>query len=100
MKFHATPADSSSRRQVLATVRAHLPSLQRSDARVAHVIVDQPDVVIYNTALPAAFPNGRELVDDVVDLVGDPRVLMNDQPFPTANDVAFLTSFPYLAAPH
>jgi hypothetical protein len=59
-----------------------------------------PDVVIFDTAQPAAFPNGRELVDDVVDLVGDPRVLMNDQPFPAANDVAFLATFPYLAAPH
>lgn len=59
-----------------------------------------PDVMIYDTSLPAVFPNGRELWDDVVDLVGDPRVLANDAPFPTANDVPFLTEFPYLAAPH
>jgi len=59
-----------------------------------------PDVMIYNTALPAAFPNGRALTDDVVDLVGDNRVLANDSPFPSTNDKPFLTSFPYLAIPH
>ena len=58
-----------------------------------------PDVMIYNTALPAQFPNGRALQDDVVTLVGDPRVLANDAPFPDANDVPFLTTFPYLAPP-
>jgi len=60
-----------------------------------------PDVIIFNTSLPAAFPNGRELTDDVVDLVGDPGVLANDgPPFPKKNDVPFLDVFPYLAPPH
>lgn len=59
-----------------------------------------PDVVIFDPRRPAAFPNGRELTDDVVDLVADPRVLANDTPFPTANDVPFLDEFPYLAPPH
>jgi hypothetical protein len=59
-----------------------------------------PDVMIYNTALPAAFPNGRLLTDDVVDLVGDNRVLANDAPFPSTNDKPFLSTFPYLAPPH
>lgn len=70
------------------------PSRHHSDLGVV------PDVVIYDTTLPAAFPNGRELADDVVDLVGDPRVLGSDAPFPTANDVPFLAEFPYLAPPH
>ena len=60
----------------------------------------RPDVMIYNTALPAAFPNGRALTDDVVDLVGDNRVLANDSPFPSTNDKPFLATFPYLAVPH
>ncbi|MBI2956451.1 MAG: hypothetical protein HYY26_03965 [Acidobacteria bacterium] len=64
----------------------------------------RPDVMIYNTALPAAFPNGRALADDVVDLVcslsGDCRVVGSDAPFPSSNDVPFLTTFPYLAPPH
>ncbi len=58
-----------------------------------------PDVVIFDTSLPAVFPNGRELTDDVVDLVGDPRPLANDDPFPDENDVPFLDEFPYLAPP-
>ena len=58
-----------------------------------------PDVVIYDTSRPAAFPNGRELEDDVVDLVGNPAILANDAPFPSANDVPFLAVFPYLAPP-
>jgi hypothetical protein len=70
------------------------PRLQQ---RQLHV---PPDVMIYDTARPAAYPNGRALVDDVVDLVGDPRVLANDFPFPSANDVPFLSIFPYLAPPH
>lgn len=60
----------------------------------------RPDVLIFNTALPAAFPNGRALTDDVINLVGDPRTLNNDAPFPDENDVPFLSTFPYLAPPH
>jgi hypothetical protein len=59
-----------------------------------------PDVMIYDLSKPAAFPNGRALTDDVVDLVGDPRLLANDSPFPSENDLPFLATFPYLAAPH
>ncbi|MCG8417490.1 MAG: DUF4331 domain-containing protein [Proteobacteria bacterium] len=62
-----------------------------------------PDVMIYNTWAPATFPNGRELTDDVVDLVaalGDDRILQDDQPSPTINDRPFLDEFPYLAPPH
>ena len=58
-----------------------------------------PDVVIFKTDRPAAFPNGRALEDDVLDLVGDPRPLANDAPFPSTNDVPFLRRFPYLAPP-
>lgn len=60
----------------------------------------QPDVMIFDTSRPAAYPNGRALTDDVVNLVGDPRVLNNDAPFPSTNDRPFLTGFPYLAEPH
>lgn len=58
-----------------------------------------PDVVIYDVSRPAVYPNGRGLTDDVVDLVGDGRILGNDAPFPSQNDVPFLNGFPYLAPP-
>lgn len=59
-----------------------------------------PDVIIFDTSRAAAYPNGRALTDDVVDLVGDSRVLSNDSPFPSSNDRPFLADFPYLADPH
>jgi hypothetical protein len=62
----------------------------------------RPDVVIFDTSRPAGFPNGRLLTDDVIDIVaafGGQNILGNDAPCPTANDVPFLSTFPYLAAP-
>lgn len=55
-----------------------------------------PDVIIFDTSLPTEFPNGRELTDDVVDLVGRPV----EDPSPDENDLPFLGEFPYLAPPH
>lgn len=66
------------------------PSLHTSTLSVA------PDVVIFDTSRPAAFPNGRDLVDDVVDLLGRP----DGEPYPSTNDVPFSDAFPYLAPPH
>jgi hypothetical protein len=70
------------------------PSLHQSQLGLA------PDVVILDPSRPIAFPNGRELIDDVVDLVGDPRLLTTDAPFPSANDKPFLPEFPFLPPPH
>jgi hypothetical protein len=64
------------------------------------------DVMIYDTARPAAFPNGRALTDDVVllacQLGNECRVFNNEmRPMtPRANDRPFLATFPYLAEPH
>jgi DNA-binding MurR/RpiR family transcriptional regulator len=41
-------------RQVIARLRAHLPSLQTADARVAQVLLEQPTVVIYKSAAEVA----------------------------------------------
>ena len=46
-----TPALGPVRRpQVLARLRAHMPSLRAADARVARVILDQANLVIYKSA--------------------------------------------------
>lgn len=58
-----------------------------------------PDVIILDTSRPVVFPNGRELADDVVDMVGDPRVMSTDAPFPNANDMPWMPAFPYLHPP-
>jgi len=58
-----------------------------------------PDVMIYDTNRPAAYPNGRELMDDVATIIADPRIVRIDTPSPDTNDVPFLDQFPYLAAP-
>lgn len=57
---------------------------------------EAPDVVILDTSRATAFPNGRALADDIVDLLGRP----DGEPFPSANDVPFQDAFPYLAPPH
>lgn len=66
-----------------------------------------PDVVILDTSRPAGYPNGRELSDDVVDLVcfaPEAECRVYDQEGegaegPTQNDVPFLSDFPFLAPP-
>ena len=66
-----------------------------------------PEVMIYDTAQEARFPNGRALADDVVDLAcslaGECRVFNQANEGangPKVNDVPFLATFPYLAEPH
>ena len=69
-----------------------------------------PDVMIYSNRFPAAFPNGRQLTDDVAAITcktgdcllwelsfGDVHV--EDWPRKTTNDKDFLSEFPYLAEP-
>ncbi len=75
-------------------------------AALAQVLI--PDVVTIDFSKPVQFPNGRRLQDDVIDAaVG--LVLNRGNPLGggpgvsdaiNANDVAFLSTFPYLAAPH
>jgi len=69
-----------------------------------------PDVIKVNSTLPAGFPNGRRLSDQVIDITLAVLLLnlnvhsvttLADVPVnPPANDRTFLTSFPYLAAPN
>jgi hypothetical protein len=63
-----------------------------------------PDVVTIDFSQPVAFPNGRQLGDDVIDVALG--VVLNRggaAGIPDAingNDKAFESEFPYLAAPH
>lgn len=63
----------------------------------------QPDIQPINTSQESGFLNGRRLQDDVITaelgLIFGANADLNDDHV-DANDRAFLTSFPYLAAPH
>lgn len=78
------------RSQQLKKLNGLHPSLHKQKLKV------EPDVFIYDTQKATAFPNGRTLEDDVVDLLPD-DIVTGKPPFPTENDVPFLKIFPYLA---
>jgi hypothetical protein len=63
----------------------------------------QPDIQPVDLTKPTAFPNGRRLQDDVITielgLIFGSNAALNDDHV-DANDKSFLTTFPYLAAPH
>lgn len=62
--------------------------------------VQPAEVLRYNTSMPAAWPNGRNVGDDVVDtaLSAVGGTALTDGA--NANDLPYLDSFPYLATPH
>jgi hypothetical protein len=98
------PDDEHAGRNLRSQVAGNdeLNSLDPSDHWMKMGVV--PDVVIFDTSRPAGFPNGRLLTDDIIDMLGndgDPVVFGNPTAeAPTANDVPFLATFPYLAPPH
>ena len=69
-----------------------------------------PDVLAVDATAQSGFPNGRRLPDPVMDvtlalvlldLEAHPVTTLAELPLnPPSNDVAFATSFPYLAPPH
>ncbi len=85
-------------------------------AQAAPLVV--PDTLKINPAMPAGFPNGRALVDPVIDVTlavvlldltnpvgcggaGCTALTLAGVPVnPPANDEEFSADFPYLAAPH
>jgi hypothetical protein len=74
---------------------------------VAQAVV--PDTLTINLAAASGFPNGRRLADPVIDVTlavifldltrAAPDALARLPLNPPANDVAFRSTFPYLAAP-
>ena len=81
---------------------AGLPAVNMLRPRDHWRILDiAPDAMIFDVPRPAAFPNGRELTDDVIALAAPGGTLpMEGSPRNTVNDVPFLGTFPYLAEPH
>lgn len=74
-----------------------------------------PDVIIFDTTRPQSFPNGRELNDDIINLIGPSNTNVNVfvvaeqrlcdasgdlRDCPTVNDVPHSATFPYLGLPH
>jgi Domain of unknown function (DUF4331) len=69
-----------------------------------------PDTIALDTSVTSGFPNGRQLADPVIDVtlalvlldlsVHDVTTLAGLPLNPNANDLAFSSSFPYLAAAH
>lgn len=61
-----------------------------------------PDILTIDTSAPSVFLNGRGLADDVITaelgLIFRSNQALNDDNV-DANDTAFLSAFPYLAAP-
>ncbi len=66
-----------------------------------------PDVLILNTGAPVKFPNGRELDDDVVDILAEAgegqarsiELSRSDKSATVGDARRFLDKFPYLAPP-
>ena len=99
--FNATvPADDVA--TWTADVTASLTALNGDagySAAVAAILL--PDILTIDTSAPSGFLNGRTLADDVGDTVLD---VVSMGALPTdcvdANDVSFLSTFPYLAGPN
>ena len=85
-------------------------TVSESLAQAGPVIV--PDTIKYNPDQPTNYPNGRRLIDPVVDRTiaaallrlgtgGQTIDILANLPLnPPYNDVKFRTKFPYLADPH
>lgn len=77
------------------------PAGNLTAAQVADFVM--PDVVTIDTTQPVQFTNGRRLQDDVIDtalklVLNRSHAAITDAI--SANDVAFLSAFPYFAPPH
>lgn len=102
MFFHAALDDD------LMTAKLTPATFDQSVAQAGPVIV--PDTIKYDPAMPTAYPNGRKLEDQVVDItlaavlldlkVHPLDVLAKIPLNPPKNDVAFKAEFPFLAPPH
>jgi hypothetical protein len=95
----ARPTEDAS--DFAGAIVASLQSLGTSDTNIGILAsVAVPDVLTIDTNSPTGFPNGRDLDDDVIDIILG-LVLNNPEIGDSvdANDREFLAEFPYLAPP-
>ena len=100
-----TPTPSPVSRDVSACLSQVIPGT--GGATPASLVI--PDTIKLNMALPAGFPNGRRLQDPAPDITlavllldmtkHSPATFANLPLNPVANDLPFLTVFPFAAAP-
>lgn len=103
----ATPTPGPVSRNVSACLSQVIPGT--NGATPASLVV--PDTIKIDLTKPAGFPNGRRLQDPVVDITlavlfldvnapgQSPATFANLPLNPPANDLPFLSSFPFVAAP-
>lgn len=100
-----TPTPTPASRDVSACLNQVIPGT--GGATPASLVV--PDTIKLNMALAAGFPNGRRLQDPAPDITlavllldmskHSPALLAGLPLNPATNDVPFLTTFPFAAAP-
>lgn len=100
-----TPTPSPASRDVSACLSQVIPGT--GGATPASLVI--PDTIKLNMALPAGFPNGRRLQDPAPDITlavllldmtkHSAATFVNLPLNPAANDLPFLTVFPFAAAP-
>jgi hypothetical protein len=107
-KLREAAAARSAQQQFLKDVIPPLANLNQLSGLLLRNYDFAPDVMIYSSKRPPAFPNGRQLKDDVAYLTcqtGDCPLQENSfidssaYPRATKNDKEFLAEFPYLAEP-
>jgi hypothetical protein len=97
---NATPPVQQ-RERFASQYMATFKSYGYSEAEATHLMQEWlPDILPYNYTSGAGFPNGRHLIDDIVDHVASimTRGQVNDDLVTAHTD--YLKEFPYLGVPH
>ena len=100
---HSTPVDDANGKfanDIVATLTS-LGTNATNIGILAGLVVSKGDILRLDTTMASGFPNGRRLQDDVIDTLlffaANQNTLGDSVP---ANDVAFRTTFPFVAPAH
>ena len=103
-KWHATAVATTNAIRAAVNTVVGFPAENVGAAAVSSetlIGIVIPDIVTIDLSKSIHFPNGRALTDDVIDT--ELSLTLNRTGISdaiNANEVSFLTAFPYLAAPH